>query len=115
VRAILCQRLLRRLCGCATTSAEEEARLGLPVGVVHLPAGCPECGGTGYRGRFLLTEMLLPRQSALGRAILSRSDAAELERLAIEAGMVPQRHGACEAVAAGWTSPAEVRRVLGFG
>ena len=115
VRAILCQRLLRRLCGCAKSSAEEEARLGLPVGVVRIPAGCPECAGTGYRGRFVLTEMLLPQHSEMGRAILSRSDACELERLAVEAGMVTQRQRACEAVASGWTSPAEVRRVLGFG
>jgi general secretion pathway protein E len=114
VRAILCQRLLRRLCSCARSSAEEEARLGMAVGVVRVPAGCPECGGTGYRGRFVLTEMLLPQASQLGRAILSRSDARELERLAIEAGMVPQRQRATEAVAAGWTSPAEVRRALGF-
>lgn len=115
VQAILCQRLLRRLCDCAQTSAEETERLGLPVGVVRLPAGCPECQGTGYRGRFVLTEMLLPRETELGRAILSRSEAHELERLAIAAGMVPQIQRACEAVAAGWTSPAEVRRVLGFG
>jgi type II secretory ATPase GspE/PulE/Tfp pilus assembly ATPase PilB-like protein len=115
VRAILCQRLLRRLCSCAKSSADEEARLGLPVGVVRIPSGCPECAGTGYRGRFVLTEMLLPSQSDLGRAILSRSDARELEQLAVEAGMVTQRQRASEAVAAGWTSPAEVRRVLGFG
>jgi type II secretory ATPase GspE/PulE/Tfp pilus assembly ATPase PilB-like protein len=115
VRAILCQRLLRRLCGCAQTSADEDARLGLAVGDVRIPSGCPDCGGTGYRGRFVLTEMLLPGGSALGRAILSRSDARELERLAVEAGMVPQIQRACAAVTAGWTSPAEVRRVLGFG
>ena len=114
VQAILCQRLLRRLCGCAKISADDDARLGLPVGVVRIPAGCTDCGGTGYRGRFVLTEMLLPRHSELGRAILSRGDARELERLAVEAGMVPQMQRACEAVAAGWTSPAEVRRVLGF-
>jgi general secretion pathway protein E len=115
VRAILCQRLLRRLCSCAKSSAEEEARLGLAVGVVRIPSGCPECAGTGYRGRFVLTEMLLPSHSDLGRAILSRSDARELENLAVEAGMVTQRQRASDAVAAGWTSPAEVRRVLGFG
>lgn len=114
VRAILCQRLLRRLCGCAKSSADEEARLGLTVGVVRIPVGCAECGGTGYRGRFVLTEILLPQQSELGRAILSRSDARELERLAVEAGMITQRQRAGEAVAAGWTSPAEVHRVLGF-
>jgi type II secretory ATPase GspE/PulE/Tfp pilus assembly ATPase PilB-like protein len=115
VRAILCQRLLRRLCGCAKSSADEEARLGLPVGVVRIPAGCADCAGTGYRGRFVLTEMLLPEPGELGRAILSQSDARTLERLAVEAGMVPQMQRACEAVAAGWTSPAEARRVLGFG
>jgi type II secretory ATPase GspE/PulE/Tfp pilus assembly ATPase PilB-like protein len=114
VRAILCQRLLRRLCTCAKSSADEEARLGMPVGVVRVPAGCPTCGGTGYLGRFVLTEMLLPQASQLGRAILSRSDARELERLAVEAGMVPQQQRATEAVAAGWTSPAEVHRILGF-
>jgi type II secretory ATPase GspE/PulE/Tfp pilus assembly ATPase PilB-like protein len=115
VRAIVCQRLLRRLCACAKSSAEEEHRLGLSVGVVRVPAGCLECGGTGYRGRFVLTEMLLPQESRLGRAILSRGDARELERLAVEDGMVPQMQRATEAVAAGWTSPAEVRRALGFG
>src|SRR5207302_4469870 len=115
VRAILCQRLLRRLCECARESTDEEARLGLAVGLVRVPAGCRECGGSGYRGRFVLTEMLLPQQSELGRAILSRSDAHALERLAVEGGMVPQKERACQAVAAGLTSPAEVRRVLGFG
>lgn len=114
VRAILCQRLLRRLCGCAKISAEEEARLGLPVAVVRVPVGCAECSGTGYQGRFVLTELLLPHQSELASAILSRSDARELERLAVEAGMTTQTERACEAVAAGWTSPAEVRRALGF-
>jgi len=115
VRAILCQRLLRRLCVCARSSAEDAERLGLPVSVVRVAGGCTECGGTGYRGRFLLSEILLPQHSDLGRAILSRSDASELERLAVESGMTTQRVRAHEAVAAGWTSPDEVRRVLGFG
>ena len=114
VQAIVCQRLLRRLCQCAKSSADENDRLGFPVGVVRIPVGCPDCAGTGYRGRFVLCEMLLPQRTELGRAILSRSDAAELERLAVEAGMTAQRERAYAAVAAGWTSPAEVCRVLGF-
>ena len=116
VQAILCQRLLRRLCSCAQTSADEGARLGLPVGVVRLPAGCSECQGTGYRGRFVLTEMLLPRSRPNWAGRFCReAEAHELERLAVAAGMVPQIQRACEAVAAGWTSPGEVRRVLGSG
>jgi hypothetical protein len=37
-----------------------------------------------------------------------------LERLAAEAGMSSRWQRACRAVDEGWTSPAEVRRVLGF-
>jgi type II secretory ATPase GspE/PulE/Tfp pilus assembly ATPase PilB-like protein len=84
------------------------------TGGVCVAAGCSECQGTGYRGRFLLTEMLSPDRSEVGRAILSRSDAAELEQRAIAAGMTSQFHRACRAIIEGRTSPAEVRRVLGF-
>ena len=85
-----------------------------PPSSVSLPVGCDDCQGTGYRSRLLLTEMLLPEHSELGRAILSRSDASELERLAVEGGMVTQYDRACQAVSQGLTSPAEVRRVFGF-
>jgi general secretion pathway protein E len=111
---ILCQRLVRRLCACARPSSDVEDRLGLPVSEVRLPDGCEECHGTGYRGRFVLVEMLIPERSSVGRAILSRSDAASIERLAIEAGMVSRWQRAYQAVAEGQTSPAEIRRVLGF-
>jgi type II secretory ATPase GspE/PulE/Tfp pilus assembly ATPase PilB-like protein len=115
VRAILSQRLLRRLCGCARWTDDPHARLGLPVDTVRIAVGCPRCGGTGYQGRFVLVEMLMPEPSELGRAILSRLDAATLERLAIEAGMKSRWQRGCEAVRAGLTSPAELRRTLGFG
>lgn len=114
VLAILSQRLLRRLCTCSRPSDEPADRLGLPVDAVRLPVGCEACGMTGYRGRFVLVEMLTPERTELGRAILSRSDAAALERLAAEAGMVTRWQRAYEAVRAGLTSPAEVRRVLGL-
>jgi type II secretory ATPase GspE/PulE/Tfp pilus assembly ATPase PilB-like protein len=111
---ILCQRLVRRLCRCAVDSDDPGDWLGLPISRARTPAGCETCGGTGYRGRMLLAELLLPRETELGRAILSRQDAAALERLAIRAGMTSRWQRACEAVECGHTSPAEVRRVLGF-
>ena len=59
VRAILTQRLLRRLCYCAEESTAPGARLGLPLpdaaasdAPVKIARGCERCGGTGYRGRF---------------------------------------------------------------
>jgi general secretion pathway protein E len=112
--AILSQRLLRRLCACAREADHADARLGLPVEHVRVPVGCQACGGTGYQGRFLLVEMLTPERTELGRAILSRADTADLEQLAVRAGMVTRWQRAYRAIEAGLTSPAEVRRVLGF-
>jgi len=114
VLAILCQRLVRRLCDCAQFTDAPEARLGLPVERVRVPVGCGKCSGTGYQGRFLLVEMLTPERTELGRAILSRSDAAALERLAAGGGMVTRWQRACRALGDGLTSPAEIRRALGF-
>ncbi len=114
ILGILSQRLVRRLCSCAEWTDMAEARLGLAVEKVRMPVGCESCGMTGYRGRFVLVEMLLPDRSELGNAILSRSDAAALERLAVASGMVSRWQRALEAVEQGLTSPAEVRRVLGF-
>ena len=57
--------------------------------------------------------MLVPDASELGRAILSRTDVARLEQMAVQAGMVTRWDRACRAIEAGLTSPAEVRRVLG--
>lgn len=112
--AILNQRLLRRLCSCAAPTDDPDARLGLPIKRAKTPTGCDQCGGTGYRGRFLLVEMLTLARGQLARAILTRSDTTVMEQLAAEAGMVDRWQRACRAVDDGWTSPAEVRRVLGF-
>jgi general secretion pathway protein E len=110
---VLNQRLLRSLCDCAAWSERPEDRLGLNVLRCRVPVGCPACGGTGYAGRFVLAEFLRPGQT--GRAILERADAATIEANAVAAGLVPHARRASEAVAAGRTSPAEVRRTFGFG
>jgi type II secretory ATPase GspE/PulE/Tfp pilus assembly ATPase PilB-like protein len=113
ILAIVSQRLVRKLCRCAQPSDDPLARLGLNVTRAWLPVGCAECRGTGYQGRAVLAEMLLAEASELGRAILSRSDKAQLEELAVQAGMVTLWQRARQAVETGATSPAEVRRVLG--
>ena len=64
--AILNQRLLRRLCSCAAPSDDPDARLGLAVQRAMTPRGCSQCGGTGYRGRFLLVEMLTLSRERIG-------------------------------------------------
>jgi general secretion pathway protein E len=114
LRAILSQRLVRRLCSCARPAADESLHLGLPVSVAQVAVGCGECRHTGYRGRVVLAEQLPPLEGSLGRGVLDRVDAVELERLALAADMVPLLARGCAAVSAGLTDPAEIRRVLGF-
>ena len=92
-----------------------EELLGLPVERARLPRGCELCRGTGYHGRTVVAELLVPDHDELARAILARADVRHLEDVAARAGMIDRWQRACTAVAAGLTSPEEVRRVLGFG
>lgn len=117
ILAILGQRLVRRLCDCATPidpGARPDELLGLAVAGARAAAGCNLCHHTGYRGRMLICEMLVARGKPIGKEILERSDAQELERAAIAQGMVTRWERALAAVEAGLTSPMEIRRVLGF-
>ncbi len=113
--AIVCQRLLRKLCDCARESTEARELLGLPLESVKVPVGCSACRGTGYRGRFVIAELLLPGLGQVGAGILANSNAQALEELAIQSGMVGQWQRGLNAVATGQTSPQELRRVLGLG
>src|SRR5262249_59264493 len=58
VRAIVCQRLVRRLCTCARAAAHPADLLGLDVSGAWVSVGCARCRGTGYRGRLVLAEVL---------------------------------------------------------
>ena len=111
---IVSQRLVRKLCDCSQIGSSSEERLGLPIEQWRVPVGCEECHGTGYRDRLLLSELLVPENSELRRAILAREDSDEIERLAVAGGMQTLWQARCEAIQSGRTTPAEVRRVLGF-
>ncbi len=109
------QKLLRRLCECSKSTADATASRSNANSADALePRGCERCCGTGYRGRFPLVEVLRIKNTELGRAALAAADSAEIERIASQAGMLDFRSQASAAVAAGITSEAEVRRVLGF-
>ena len=61
VRAVLAQRLVRRLCPSCRAPAPAAASLvgllGIEAGTtVFEPRGCPACGGAGYKGRIGLFE-----------------------------------------------------------
>jgi general secretion pathway protein E len=112
--AIVSQRLVRTLCDCSREEDDPRARLGLPVARARVPVGCEACGGSGYRGRMILAELLDPEKLGLGPAILARADVRVLEAQALQGGMIGRWRRACLAIEQGRTSPAEVRRVLGF-
>lgn len=103
LRAVLNQRLVRRLCA-ACRRPNDDATWSAP--------GCERCAGTGYHGRLLLAE-LVEIDAPLRRAILAKSDTAQLEAVGHAAGRATLRDGATHAIAQGQTSAAEVERVLG--
>ena len=114
VRAVLHQRLLRRLCECSREIMDVTELLGLPVTTARKAVGCDACRHTGYRGRLVVAEQFPTISGELAQAVLSRMELAELSRVATTAGMTTIFHRACSAVTAGLTDPPEVRRVLGF-
>ena len=113
LRAIVCQRLFRRLCDCAEWSSDDADKLGFSLPRVRRPIGCEQCAGTGYRGRMVLAELLHPDGQEVGRAIIERREASEIQELATRSGFIGIGQRATSAIADGKTSPAEVRRVLG--
>jgi general secretion pathway protein E len=96
LRGVLAQRLVRRLCPvCKTPEPATPAlieRFGLerlaPTNEITLfhPKGCPECRGTGFRGRRAIAELLVPNRT-IDRLIFEGAEEAAIERAAIEQGM----------------------------
>jgi general secretion pathway protein E len=125
VKAVLAQRLVRRL--CARCKVAETAPAALPAGLIerlrsaHLAqgapialyrsVGCPECRGTGFRGRLAIGELLVP-SAAIDQLIFGRADHAAIERAAIENGMRPILDSGLLAVIQGETTLDEVLRCI---
>ena len=99
---VLAQRLIRKLCpNCKQPD---------PSGRGFVPAGCAQCGQTGYQGRTGIYELLV-LDNAL-RALVHRGAAdAEIRAAGEAAAMVPLRSDAMRWIAAGLTSQEEVLRV----
>jgi type IV pilus assembly protein PilB len=73
----------------------------------HRAVGCERCGGTGYRGRTGIYEMMVVGEG-LKEAILLRSSTGEISRLAEREGMVRLRDDALVKAAAGVSTIEEV-------
>jgi general secretion pathway protein E len=78
-----------------------------PGGIFYRAVGCEECGGTGYRGRIAIAEILI-LDDAVRREILNRSDANHIAKVAIARGMRTLREDGARVVTQGMTSLEEV-------
>lgn len=121
LRAVIAQRLVRRLCdrcklkkmlGMADIDADPRyAALGFEVGAeVYEPVGCESCGGAGYRGRLGIFEVL-ELNHEVRSLIQGKTDAAMIDRVAIQSGMTTMLDDGAAKCRAGATSVAEVLRV----
>jgi general secretion pathway protein E len=121
LRAVIAQRLVRMLCDrCKTTRSltssdlaqdPRYAALGFAAqDTVYEPGACERCGGTGFRGRSGVFEILELTEEV--RALIdSRTDAGIVEKTAIRAGMTTMTEDAIAKCRSGVTSAAEILRV----
>ncbi|MFC3710943.1 GspE/PulE family protein [Sphingoaurantiacus capsulatus] len=63
LRAVVAQRLVRRLCPSCRVAVPADAAVAALLGVkegttVYRPGGCSECGGTGFKGRMGVFEVV---------------------------------------------------------
>jgi general secretion pathway protein E len=121
LKAVLAQRLVRRLCPVCKTPDPAPAALIERFGLERLAPpeaitlfhqkGCSACRGTGYRGRRAIAELLVPNR-AIDRLIFEGADDAAIERAAVEQGMRPIFDNGLLAVIEGDTTIEEVVRCI---
>jgi len=123
LKGVMAQRLVRCLCPeCRQPYRPEpgllrQSRLaGLADRdlTLYRPLGCEACGGTGYRGRTAIAELLL-FDERLSRCVIAGADATGLLSEARAGGFVDLHSDGLAKAAAGITSLDEVLRVTGAG
>jgi type IV pilus assembly protein PilB len=119
VNLVVAQRLVRRVCSecrAPTTYRPEEMRALVQTGMnlervkeiaFSKGKGCDACGGTGYRGRAGLYEVMA-MSPELRRMILRGGSVAELRDQAIEEGMLTLRSSGILRIEQGITTLEEV-------
>ena len=112
---VVAQRLVRRLCrNCKrehTLTEEEFKALQLPGDYepvkIYEPVGCEDCGGTGYRGRLAIHEVML-MNGELEKLTANDATTDDIAKAATRNGMVRLRQDCWAKVLSGDTSVEEV-------
>lgn len=121
VNAILAQRLVRKICPHCRESYQPDteylSRVGLSLDkfgdhLLYRGQGCPECLGTGYKGRLGLYELMILNDD-LKSMILTTSDSGQIKKYALaqDPGMHTLRQDGLDKVLEGLTTLEEVFRV----
>jgi type IV pilus assembly protein PilB len=118
VDCVIAQRLARRLCErCKRPARPDRGAPGLADlpdwkdAAFFEPVGCGRCGGTGYRGRVGVYELMVV-DAGMRDLILHRVPTGELDRAAEAAGMVRLKQDGLAKAARGITSVEEVLRTV---
>jgi type IV pilus assembly protein PilB len=119
LNCILAQRLVRQICEHCKREVKYPDSMLVESGLNpdewrHVPlmegAGCFECGGTGFRGRSAIHE-LLDLTDRIREMILNRRPTSEIKRAAKEDGMTFLRDSAVEKMRLGITTLREINKV----
>jgi type IV pilus assembly protein PilB len=112
---VIAQRLVRLICKyCKQEVApnpELAQRLNVPDNKFYAGKGCKNCEGTGYRGRTVISEIMLlsPR---IQKAIMERADASVIRAISREEGMETMLDDGVQKAINGVTTLEEVARVV---
>jgi type II secretory ATPase GspE/PulE/Tfp pilus assembly ATPase PilB-like protein len=116
LRAVLAQRLIRRLCPACRRAVPSDTAARALLGAQapdHLfePRGCPKCAGTGYLGRTGIFE-LAELDDGVAGMIKEGAGRVEIEGELGRRGVRGLREAGLAAAASGLTSLAEILRVV---
>jgi type II secretory ATPase GspE/PulE/Tfp pilus assembly ATPase PilB-like protein len=89
---------------------QKDYGLGKPDYVMYKPVGCDACGGTGYKGRVGLHELLVGTDP-MKKLIQEHARVAEMFATALAEGMLTLKMDGMEKVLQGITDMAQVRAV----
>jgi len=114
VDCIVAQRLVRKLCeSCKRPQKVSKAVLeehGLSGAEPYEPEGCPRCGGSGYRGRVGIYEVMEITEP-IRAMVLERASVDDIVAVAVSEGMRRLRDDGLLKVRDGLTSIAEIERI----
>lgn len=118
LKGVIAQRLVRRICPhckeAYTPTPEEMASIGLDPAraastKLYRGRGCPDCFGTGYRGRTVVAETL-EITPAIAQAIRTRAGQEAVQAAVRASGFVPMAANCRELVLSGVSTVEEVLR-----